>query len=76
MWWSIAGVMFGIAVIVIVELPTLRMANRARERWWFAVLLAVGAGLYIALCLEVSLPSPAGWIITVYKPLGVALFGS
>ncbi|MWC27162.1 hypothetical protein [Paenibacillus sp. MMS18-CY102] len=74
--WSIAGAIIGIAAIVLAEFPTLRLGNMARERWWFAILLAVGGGLYIVLSLEVRLPSSAGWIIKAYKPLGDALFGS
>lgn len=66
---SVLGILIGILIICLLEVPSLLKKKQRRELLAFSVLLLVGTGLNIALALHIELPNPMDWIIAVYKPV-------
>ncbi|MBH5316833.1 hypothetical protein I6N90_03280 [Paenibacillus sp. GSMTC-2017] len=74
MWIAVATIAVALFIIKI-EVPSLRRKQLKKELWVFATLLLLGSGICILMGLHADFPSPAGWIITVYKPIYETIFG-
>jgi len=71
--WGIAGIVAVTAAIAMIEAPSLWRKKWKKELFVFAVLLAAGSALSIALSLHVEIPNLLDLITFVYKPLSKAL---
>lgn len=70
----VAGILFLIALIVLIEIPFLKGHGLNKELWVYIVLLLFGVSLSVAQSLHVNLPNPTEFIIAAFKPLSDALF--
>ena len=63
---SIVAIIALSAVLFFYDFPRLRREGQRGELWTFSLLLVFGAGLAIAQTLNVPLPNPMEWIMTVF----------
>ena len=66
---AIAGILGIAAIIIAIEVPTLKRKGMKKEQWLVYILLLLGTMLVIAQKLHIPLPNPSDWIIAVFKPI-------
>lgn len=67
--WLIVGIAAMLAWVGIIEFPALRKQKKTAQQWILAVLtLGIGT-LGTMIILELPLPNPIQWLMTVFAPV-------
>ncbi|MGF7049601.1 putative membrane protein [Paenibacillus sp. DS2015] len=66
---SIAGIIFIVAVIIVIDVPPLWRKKLFKELWVFSLLLLFGTVLAITQALHIKVLNPLDLIIAIYKPV-------
>jgi amino acid transporter len=73
--WRVAAVLAVGIMMIVIEAPSLKQANKRKELWVFSILLFAGSALCIAVSLGVNVPSPLEWIKLIYEPISKTILG-
>ncbi|RCW41508.1 hypothetical protein [Paenibacillus prosopidis] len=73
--WRVAVVLAVGIMMIAIEAPSLKQANKRKELWAFSLLLLAGSVLCIAVSLGVNVPSPLEWIKLIYEPISKTILG-
>ncbi|WP_135556345.1 hypothetical protein [Paenibacillus cymbidii] len=75
MGWSVAGVVAGVTLLGLIDVPYLRKMRSRKETWVYIVLMLSALTLNVLWILDVPLPNPVEYITAIYKPLSNWLYG-
>ena len=67
------GILMVAAVIVYIEVPSLRKKQYKKELIVFSILLTLGVGLGVVNSFGIKIPNPTDLLTFIYKPLHDAL---
>lgn len=61
------------ALIALAEMPNLLKEKQSKDLFVFLLLLGVGIVMNAAIIMDLNIPSPLNWIMSVYEPFSKAI---
>lgn len=66
---KVIGILMIAAIILVIEVPSLKKKKQKKELVVFSLLLTIGVGLSIAYTFGKTIPNPMDLLNIVYKPI-------
>jgi len=72
---AVIGVLAVVALLSLLEFPSLLQQKRKKDAAVFAVFMTIAAAFGVAKSLRMPIPNPLEWIRYAFEPVGKLVFG-